>query len=133
MAPSAPAWASLLGLTWYCWLSLSCSTAASVAGASHGAISYFENTGTSASPVFTERTGAQNPFNGITGNGYSSPSFADLDGDGDLDLAFGSYNALEEYVMLSGDKSFDALTLVILGWDAQTRARDNFCTRQYSD
>ena len=52
-----------------------------------GAINYFENTGTPDNPVFTERTGASNPLDGITA-GYDDASFelVDLDGDRDIDL-----------------------------------------------
>lgn len=48
---------------------------------------YFRNTGTAAAPAFTERTGANNPFNAITGD--NAPALADLDGDGDPDLITG--------------------------------------------
>ena len=55
----------------------------------YGNIAYFENTGTAASPEFTQRTGAANPFDGITMGSWSTLALADLDGDGDLDLAAG--------------------------------------------
>ena len=55
----------------------------------HGNIAYFENTGTAGSPDFTQRTGAANPFDGITMGSWSTLALADLDGDGDLDLAVG--------------------------------------------
>jgi hypothetical protein len=48
---------------------------------------YFRNTGTAGAPAFTERTGANNPFNTITGD--NAPALADLDGDGDPDLIAG--------------------------------------------
>jgi hypothetical protein len=48
---------------------------------------YFRNTGTAGTPAFTERTGANNPFNAITGD--NAPALADLDGDGDPDLVAG--------------------------------------------
>jgi hypothetical protein len=43
-----------------------------------------------ALPHFTERTGADNPFGALAVEGHSSPTFADLDGDGLLDLVTGS-------------------------------------------
>ena len=49
-----------------------------------GKLTYIENTGTSTAPVFVQRTGSANPFDGIDFNGYSAPALADLDGDGTL-------------------------------------------------
>ena len=37
------------------------------------------------SGVFTERTGAANPFDAIQVGDAASPIFVDLDGDGDMD------------------------------------------------
>ena len=45
---------------------------------------YFENTGTSTSPVFVQRTGSANPFDGISVGENGSPALGDLDGDGTL-------------------------------------------------
>ena len=50
---------------------------------------FFENTGTLTSPVFTKRTGAQNPMNSINTRTYTSPVLVDIDSDGDLDVFFG--------------------------------------------
>jgi hypothetical protein len=56
-------------------------------GESGGDAKFFENTGTATSPAFA--AASDNPF-GLTDVGsYSSPSFADLDGDGDLDAFIG--------------------------------------------
>jgi hypothetical protein len=38
---------------------------------------------------FTELTGAANPFDGIVVGDNSTPTFVDLDGDGDLDMVVG--------------------------------------------
>ena len=50
---------------------------------------FFENTGTLTSPVFTKRTGAQNPMNSINTRTYTSPVLVDIDSDRDLDVFFG--------------------------------------------
>ena len=41
------------------------------------------------SPAFIQRSGSLNPFNGVDVGYDSAPSFADLDGDGDLDTFIG--------------------------------------------
>ena len=55
-----------------------------VVGEGTGTFHYMENTGTSKAPVFVQRTGSANPFDGID-VGYSSfPAVVDFDGDGTL-------------------------------------------------
>ena len=61
-----------------------------VVGNITGLLYYFENTGASANPRFSERTGADNPLHGISVGSYSTPTFTDLDGDGDSDLILGN-------------------------------------------
>ena len=53
-----------------------------VAGEYSGSLSYIENTGTSTAPVFVQRTGSANPFDGIYIG--EAPALGDLDGDGTL-------------------------------------------------
>lgn len=50
---------------------------------------FIENTGTAQAPLFVRRTGAANPFDGIsriTPLGLSAAEFGDFDNDGDLDM-----------------------------------------------
>ena len=58
-------------------------------GESDGSINFFRNTGTPLVPIFTETTGADNPFNGVLVGLFSAPSFVDVDGDGDKDAFIG--------------------------------------------
>ena len=63
---------------------------------------YFENTGSAIAPAFTEQTGAANPFNGVDVGTHSTPSFADLDGDGDLDAIVGDSCGTLRYFQNTG-------------------------------
>ena len=65
-----------------------------VIGKDTAVLYYFENTGTSANPSFTERTGTDNPLDGIFTGSYGAPTFTDLDGDGDQDLIVGNSNGV---------------------------------------
>ncbi|HAN74502.1 MAG TPA: hypothetical protein DCQ63_09625, partial [Planktothrix sp. UBA8402] len=62
-------------------------------GSRFGTIQYFQNTNGS----FTEQTGAANPFNGVSVGTESTPSFADIDKDGDLDAFVGTGSGAIEY------------------------------------
>ena len=58
-----------------------------IGGGYYGDFQYYENTGTANAPAFAAPV--QNPF-GLTTVYYSTlASFADLDGDGDLDILRG--------------------------------------------
>ena len=61
-----------------------------VVGDTFGNLRYFKNTGTAIAPVFSLQNGAANPFNGVDIGSKSAPTFADLDGDGDLDAVIGA-------------------------------------------
>ena len=59
-----------------------------------GGLGYFENTGNNLAPAFA--AGVQTPFgisnfNTIKTSGLVTPSFVDIDNDGDQDLFFGDY------------------------------------------
>ena len=65
-----------------------------LSGNSQGTFHYFENIGSASSPAFAQRTGTSNPLNGFQVLAEdSSPSFVDLDGDGDLDLLATGYES----------------------------------------
>ena len=81
-----------------------------VVGELDGTLHYFENTGSAIAPAFTEHTGAANPFNGVDVGDYSTPSFADLDGDGDLDAVVGEYDGTLHYFENTGSAIAPAFT-----------------------
>ncbi|MBK7668470.1 MAG: VCBS repeat-containing protein [Sphingobacteriaceae bacterium] len=58
-----------------------------ISGSSFGNFYYFQNTGTASAPAYV--AGATNPFSLTNTAYYSSPTFADLDGDGDKDMLSG--------------------------------------------
>jgi len=62
-----------------------------------GIINYLENTGSATSPAFTLREGSLNPLDGKGVGSSSTPSFVDVDGDGDLDLFSGELNGTIKY------------------------------------
>ncbi|MDJ0609183.1 MAG: cadherin domain-containing protein [Kiloniellales bacterium] len=79
-------------------------------GEDNGTINYYENTGTSSSPTFTQQTGGSNPFDGVDIGARSTPVFADIDGDGDLDAFIGESSGNINYYENTGDSSSPAFT-----------------------
>ena len=79
-----------------------------VIGDSSGVIYYFENTGTTTSPSFTQRSDSDNPFDGVSVGTFIAPEFVDLDGDGSLDLVVGNQDGVIHYITSKGaDDSSD--------------------------
>ncbi|MBN2372311.1 VCBS repeat-containing protein, partial [bacterium] len=79
-------------------------------GELYGTIKYYQNTGSAGSPDFTEKTGTSNPFNGVDVGSYSSPSFVDIDGDGDYDAFIGEDNGTIKYYKNTGTAGIPAFT-----------------------
>lgn len=73
-----------------------------VVGGSYGDPLYLENTGSTLAPAYAPRVGHANPFNGIDVGDYSSPSLADIDGDGDHDAIVGEYSGVLNFLLNSG-------------------------------
>jgi hypothetical protein len=73
-----------------------------VVGERYGTVRYFKNTGSATAPVFAEQAGAANPFNGVDVGDVAAPSFADLDGDGDLDALVGAFDGTVKYFKNTG-------------------------------
>lgn len=71
-----------------------------------GVVRYFRNEGGANFPIFAERTGSDNPFNGIDVGTTSAPSLADLDGDSDLDVLIGEYDGVFNYYLNTGNARF---------------------------
>ena len=81
-----------------------------IAGSDRGTIAYFENTGTSANPVFTERSGALNPLDSVNVGTFSSPALADFDDDGDPDLIVGNEDGNIAYFENTGTATTASFT-----------------------
>ena len=81
-----------------------------VIGASTGVLSYFENTGTAGTPAFTQRTGADNPFNGVIVGNVSKVAFTDMNNDGDLDAVIGVGSGLLFYFENTGSAAAPVFT-----------------------
>ncbi|MEM8488821.1 MAG: VCBS repeat-containing protein, partial [Bacteroidota bacterium] len=73
------------------------------AGEEAGVINFFENTGSTASPTFVQRTGNANYLDGVDVGNYSRPILMDLDNDGDWDLFIGEEDGNFNYYLNNED------------------------------
>jgi hypothetical protein len=73
-----------------------------VSGELNNVVSYFQNTGSASAPAFSSSRSAS-PF-GLNNSGllYGNPTFADLDGDGDLDALMGFSDGALHYLQNVG-------------------------------
>jgi hypothetical protein len=63
-------------------------------GNGYGFVTYYENTGSASSAAFSLVSGSNNPFDGVYMGGNAVPSFADLDGDGDVEAYIGDESGM---------------------------------------
>jgi Ca2+-binding RTX toxin-like protein len=95
-----------------------------VVGTADGTLSYFENTGTAAAPTYVEQTGAANPFDGIDAGDQGKPTFADLDGDGDVHVMVGAAGGTVSYFADAGGDDVivagDGANIVVGGYGNDT-------------
>ncbi|QSJ20866.1 VCBS repeat-containing protein [Nostoc sp. UHCC 0702] len=74
-------------------------------GNDDGTINYYRNSGGN----FTAVTGVDNPFDGVDVGDFSTPAFADIDGDGDQDAFIGNLDGIINYYR-NDNGSFTAVT-----------------------
>jgi FG-GAP-like repeat len=82
-----------------------------VVGGNNGNLVYYKNTGTAIAPIYTAQTGRNNPFDGINVGNYSTPTFADIDKDGDLDLIVGEKDGNLNYYKNTGTARVPSYTV----------------------
>ena len=86
-----------------------------IVGKGDGTLDYYKNTGSSIAPVYTAQTGTANPFNGIDIGTYSTPTLADIDGDGDLDAIIGEQEGYLNYYKNTGSSTAPVYTVQTTG------------------
>jgi len=73
-----------------------------------GTIAFYQNNGGAFSLV----SGASNPFNGVDYGRWAKPAFADMDGDGDLDMILGEYAGRLDFYRNGTDGTSGSFTIV---------------------
>src|SRR5262245_3209323 len=71
-------------------------------GTGFGEVLYFENTGTPQTPAFVEHTGSANPLSAVDLFDKATPTLADMDADGDLDIFIGEHGDSIHYYENNG-------------------------------
>jgi len=66
-------------------------------GCYDGTIKYFENTSEGVNITFVERTGGDNPLDGVDVGSSANPYLCDIDNDGDQDIFIGANNGTIKY------------------------------------
>jgi len=74
-------------------------------GCQDGTIKFFKNTGNSLNPKFLQLRGSENPLDIVIVNGLATPSFVDIDNDGDFDLFVGQNNGNISYFINNGSST----------------------------
>lgn len=102
----------------------------------YGDVAFFENTGTSATPSFVERTGTANPLDLVdvsANDGRAAPAFVDIDNDGDMDAFVGAGDGRVRYFENTGSATSPAF-VEILGTDNPLRVTvDNYAMPTFVD
>ncbi|NEQ38552.1 MAG: VCBS repeat-containing protein [Okeania sp. SIO3I5] len=82
-------------------------------GNSDGNLIFFENVGTKNNPRFSRSKAIDNPFNGLNGGSYSTPTFIDIDNDGDLDAFSGNSDGNISFLRNIGTKKRPEFALIL--------------------
>ncbi len=88
-------------------------------GAEEIGVIYMKNIGDNMNPNFEQQIGADNPFDGLTFDYYSTPAMADIDDDGDQDVFLGNYAGVIRYFENTIGVSLPAIENVCVDSEAQ--------------
>lgn len=82
-------------------------------GAKDGKIQYFKNIGTVTTPQITLINTNENPFFGVDVGEQSTPSFVDIDNDGDFDAFIGEKDGIYNFYRNNGTATSPSFSLVV--------------------